>query len=106
MGIISTGLGFTTTTGTIFQTFTIDNNQFTLIINWNFLSEEFLEFISLEYQDYFKVVINTSNGLEHVLMNKAIDKIAVEEKAGYPLLYRGISFMFHQILFLTSKKFI
>ena len=46
MGIISTGLGFTTTTGKIFQSFRVENNQSTLTVKWNFLSEEFLEYIN------------------------------------------------------------
>jgi hypothetical protein len=78
MGIISTGLGYTTATGRISQTFTIDKAQTTLKIHWNFLSEEFLEYINSSYQDYYKVVIKTSDGIEHVLFNKTIDGIAAD----------------------------
>jgi hypothetical protein len=78
MGIISTGLGYTTSTGRISQTFTVYNDQSTLTIHWNFLSEEFLEWIGSSYQDYFKVVIKTSDGVEHVLLNKTIDGLATE----------------------------
>jgi hypothetical protein len=84
MGIISTGLGYTTTTGRISQTFTIDKTQTQLTIHWNFLSEEFLEYIGSAYQDYFKVVIRTSDGVENVLMNKTIDGLAAEFGASYP----------------------
>jgi hypothetical protein len=84
MGIISTGLGFTTTTGRISQTFTVDKTQTELTIHWNFLSEEFLEYIGSAYQDYFKVVIKTSDGVENVLMDKTIDGIAEEFGASYP----------------------
>jgi hypothetical protein len=84
MGIISTGLGFTTSTGRISQTFTVDKNQTQLKIHWNFLSEEFLEYIGSTYQDYFKVVIKTSDGIEHVLMNKTVDGIASDFGASYP----------------------
>ena len=84
MGIISTGLGFTTTTGRISQTFTVDKTQTQLKIHWNFLSEEFLEYIGSQYQDYYKVVIKTSDGVEHVLINKTIDGIAADFGASNP----------------------
>ena len=84
MGIISTGLGYTTTTGRISQTFSVYNDQSTLTIHWNFLSEEFLEFIGSMYQDYFKVVIKTSDGVEHILLNKTIDGLAADFGASYP----------------------
>ena len=76
MGIISTGLGFTTATGSIFQTFTIKSNQTKLTVKWNFLSEEFLEYIGSQYQDYFQVVVKDKNGTETVLLNKTIDILA------------------------------
>ncbi|VAX26926.1 Chitinase [hydrothermal vent metagenome] len=76
MGIISTGLGYTTATGKIFQSFRIEKNQTTLIIKWNFLSEEFLEFINSQYQDYFRIYIKVKNGPENVLVSKTIDQIA------------------------------
>jgi len=78
MGIISTGLGFTEQTGAIFQTFTIKTGQTTLNLKWNFLSEEFLEYIGARYQDYFQVVIRDANGAESVLLNKTIDGLASE----------------------------
>ncbi len=78
MGIISTGLGFTTTTGTIFQSFRVEENQTTLTIKWNFLSEEFLEYINSSFQDFFIVKIKTKNGAETILLSKNIDGIAAE----------------------------
>jgi len=78
MGIISTGLGFTTSTGKIFQSFRVENTQSTLTIKWNFLSEEFLEFINSSFQDFFKVVIKKKDGTEVVLLDKSIDVIANE----------------------------
>ncbi|MCK7518933.1 MAG: choice-of-anchor L domain-containing protein [Ignavibacteriales bacterium] len=76
MGIISTGLGFTTATGKIFQSFKIENNQSTLRVKWNFLSEEFLEYIGSSYQDYFRIKIKTQDGNETILFSKTIDGIA------------------------------
>lgn len=78
MGIISTGLGFTTSTGKIFQSFRVENNQSTLTIKWNYLSEEFLEYINSNYQDYFKVIIKKKDGTEIELLDKSIDAIAAE----------------------------
>lgn len=78
MGIISTGLGYTTATGRIFQSFKIENNQSTLRVKWNFLSEEFLEYIGSQYQDYFKVIIKRQNGSEVTLLSKTIDGIAAQ----------------------------
>jgi hypothetical protein len=76
MGIISTGLGYTTSTGVIFQSFRIGDEQTTLSFNWNFLSEEFLEYINSQYQDYFKVTVRTKDGNEQDLFHKTIDGIA------------------------------
>jgi len=76
MGIISTGLGFTTSTGSIFQTFTIKPNQSTLTVKWNFLSEEFLEYIGSQYQDYFQIAVRDQNGAETVLLSRTVDAIA------------------------------
>jgi hypothetical protein len=78
MGIISTGLGFTTTSGSISQCLTVANNQSQLTVKWNFLSEEFLEYIHSQYQDYFKILIKKSDGSEVTLLSKNIDQIAVQ----------------------------
>ncbi len=76
MGIISTGLGFTTTSGSIFQTFRVAQGQTTLTVKWNFLSEEFLEYIGSKYQDYFQIVIKNKDGVENVLLDRTIDGLA------------------------------
>ncbi len=78
MGIISTGLGFTEATGSIYQTFTVRENQTTIKVKWNFLSEEFLEYINSAYQDYFKITIRKADGSEDVLYSKTIDEIAAD----------------------------
>lgn len=75
MGIISTGLGFTYEQGTIRQTFRVDDDATYLKFDWNFLSEEFLEWIHSVYMDWFRVSI-TADGGEHVLLHKTIDDIA------------------------------
>lgn len=78
MGIISTGLGFTTATGSIYQSFTVPNDAKTLSFNWNLLSEEFLEYIGSQYQDQFSVVIIDESGNENVLYSRTIDGIAAD----------------------------
>lgn len=78
MGIISTGLGYTEATGSIYQTFTVRENQTTIKVKWNFLSEEFLEYINSSFQDYFQIIIRKSDGSEDILYSKTIDEIAVD----------------------------
>ncbi len=77
MSIISTGLGFTTTSGQISQSFKVENGVTNIKIDWNFLSEEFLEFVGSQYQDYIKISI-TEGENEHVVFNKSIDKLNEE----------------------------
>jgi hypothetical protein len=78
MGIISTGLGFTEATGSISQNFCIPADATTMSVNWNFLSEEFMEFVGSIYQDYFRISIIDESGAETVLFEKTIDDIAAE----------------------------
>jgi hypothetical protein len=78
MGIISTGLGFTEATGSISQGFLIEEGVTTLSLRWNFLSEEFMEYVGSQYQDYFRIAIEPEDGAEVVIFYKAIDDIANE----------------------------
>ena len=78
MGIISTGLGFTTSSGSISQCVQISPTQTTLTLKWNFLSEEFLEFIGSQFQDFFEVSVTNSAGVKTVLFRKTIDQIAAD----------------------------
>ena len=55
MGIISTGLGFTTESGTLSQQGCLAESVTTLSLDWNFFSEEFLEFCNSEFDDQFFV---------------------------------------------------
>lgn len=76
MGIISTGLGYTVDTGSISQSFKVLENNNDLTLKWNFLSEEFLEFVGSQYQDFFKVSIRDEAGNDTTLFYKTIDDIA------------------------------
>ncbi len=81
MGIISTGLGFTTSSGSISQCFTVANNQSQITVKWNFLSEEFLEYIHSQFQDYFRIKLIKQDGSEVTLLSKNIDQIALQFNA-------------------------
>ncbi len=75
MGIISTGLGYTVQTGTLSQNICIPEDASNLIVSWNFLSEEFLEWIGSSFQDYFEIAIIDSSGTENLIFHKSIDDI-------------------------------
>ncbi|MFT7288658.1 MAG: hypothetical protein ACI87W_002780 [Halieaceae bacterium] len=55
MGIISTGLGFTVDAGSIEQSGCLAPTAANLNFNWNFFSEEFIEFCDSSFQDAFNV---------------------------------------------------
>lgn len=85
MGIISTGLGYTVETGNISQTFVVPDNANQLTVEWNFLSEEFLEYINSSYQDWFEIILKSDEFGEEVLLSKSIDGIAAEFGASPPI---------------------
>ncbi len=76
MGIISTGLGYTENYGRISQTFQV-TNETKLSLKWNFLSEEFLEYVGSIYQDYLRITIIDGNNSE-VIFNKTVDDFAAQ----------------------------
>ena len=55
MGIISTGLGYTLSTGEIFQKVCIPTDNTTLRLDYNFFSEEVVEWCGTGFQDFFEV---------------------------------------------------
>jgi len=81
MAIISTGLGYTTSSGLIEQDFCLDSDAKKLEFDWNFFSEEFKEYCGSMYQDSFSVkmyVVNLSTGAtesETLLFNRKIDDL-------------------------------
>jgi len=92
MAIISTGLGYTDKYGSIFQTFTVGNNDTTLEFDWNYLSEEFLEFIGSIFQDPFKVSLTkVDDASTTTLLYKTVDSIAADfgatQEFGGDLIY-------------------
>ena len=73
MGIISTGLGYTTSSGSIAQPFKVPDSVSNLRIKWNFMSEEFMEWVGSQFQDYLTFALRDSAGVEHVLFHNTID---------------------------------
>jgi len=73
MGILSTGLGYTTTSGAISQKTLVQNTNSTLKFSWNYMSEEFKQYCGSSYQDYFKVTACKKDGTCDTLLNKKVD---------------------------------
>lgn len=83
IGIISTGLGFTVSSGSIAQNFCLPAGTSTLEFDWAFLSEEFLEYCNDIYQDTFTVRISEvgNPGNTAVLFNTFVDDLCDEVSA-------------------------
>ena len=92
MGVISTGLGFTTEMGSMSQDFCVPEDVTTLSLNWNFMSEEFLEYVGSGYQDYFQIMLIDENDNQNILFLKTIDIIHAE----YPLTLISPDIVFDQ----------
>jgi hypothetical protein len=73
MGIISTGLGYTEASGSIAQSFLVPESVDNLYINWNFISEEFMEYVGSQFQDYLEFVVVDEDGIENILFSETID---------------------------------
>lgn len=77
MGIISTGLGFTTQSGTLSQEFCAGTAPLTISFDWNFFSEEFMEYVGSIYQDSFTVSLtDVKGGGTTVLVQETVDSLA------------------------------
>lgn len=66
MGIVSTGLGFTTQTGSLEQPFCVAPGMSKMCFFWKFYSEEFTEFCGSTYQDKFKATMVGKDGQKTV----------------------------------------
>jgi hypothetical protein len=71
--ILSTGLGYTLDSGEISQLLCIPLAASTLEFDYNFFSEEFLEWCGTGFQDYFQVSLVFESGEEEVLFYTHID---------------------------------
>ena len=78
MGLISTGLGFTQTSGELYQTFCVPAGATALSYDWNFISAEFKTYCNdPRYQDNLKVTIEETDagGAATVLQALKIDDL-------------------------------
>lgn len=57
MSVLSTGLGFTVSTGTLDQSFCVPADKTSIELSWKFYSEEFREFCGSPFQDTFQAVL-------------------------------------------------
>ena len=99
MGIISTGLGYTDKYGSLSQSFTVGTDDTTLQFDWNYISEELLEFIGSIFQDPFKVTITkVSDSSTTTLLYKTVDSIAADfgatQNYGGDLIYLSPDIVF------------
>ncbi|HEX9871658.1 MAG TPA: hypothetical protein VGC99_24265, partial [Candidatus Tectomicrobia bacterium] len=76
MGIISTGLGFTTDSGSIEQNFCLAKTVTQVKFGWNFNSEEFIEWCGAEhaFDDPFEVELVTEAGT-NLLFRQTVDSL-------------------------------
>jgi hypothetical protein len=75
VGIISTGLGYTDSSGTFAQTFCIPEGTKKLSFDWNFISAEFMSYCGTQYQDSFVVSITDVTGTPTTLHQRKIDDL-------------------------------
>ncbi len=77
MGIISTGLGFSESSGSLQQEICLPGNAETVTFDWNFMSHEFMTFVGSEFQDSFTVSLSAANGTDSTdLVNVNVDALA------------------------------
>lgn len=73
MSILSTGLGYTATTGGLEQKFCVQPGQKNLSFWWKFYSEEFKEFCGSQYQDSFRAELIAKAGKKTIVDVKVDD---------------------------------
>ena len=84
MGIISTGLGYTTSNGSIEQRMCVPQGGGDLKLDWDFFSEEWLEWVGSIYQDTFQVdvaIVDPNTGVRgpwQSLFSRTINSLAGE----------------------------
>jgi hypothetical protein len=75
MALVSTGLGLTTAVGSFEQSLCLPSlppgaSSLTLTFDWNFFSEEFLEYCGSQFQDSFEVTFGDTT-----LLSRAVDDL-------------------------------
>jgi hypothetical protein len=91
VGIISTGLGFTVSSGAVSQNTCMDPGTKKIEFKWNYSSEEFLEWCNSIYQDYFRLELIPQGGGAVTLFNRrVIDLCGQVSPAGYSFDRGGV----------------
>ncbi len=75
MGIISTGLGFTTSNGSLEQKFCVFPGATRMSFWWKYYSEEFKEFCGQKFQDAFLVSLRDHQGTLYQLASLKVDDL-------------------------------
>jgi len=75
LGLISTGLGFTTQQGGIRQEFCLSKDATEVQFDWSFSSEEFVEYCNRQFQDTFKVELVDELDQVTTLFTRTIDDL-------------------------------
>jgi hypothetical protein len=73
LGLISTGLGYTVTSGSIEQKVCLPPDTQRLEFYWNFNSEEFIEWCGSIYQDTLRVDVITDTGTQNLFYRRIDD---------------------------------
>lgn len=73
LGLISTGLGLTTSSGAIEQKVCLPAKAQRLEFSWNFNSEEFIEWCGSQFQDAFRVDVITPTGTQNLFTRRVDD---------------------------------
>ncbi|MEZ6037586.1 MAG: choice-of-anchor L domain-containing protein [Planctomycetota bacterium] len=78
MAIVSTGLGFTTDSGSMSQVVCLPAEADRIRFDWNFFSEEFLEWVGSQYQDSFRVTLTDADdsSVSVTLLSETVDSLA------------------------------
>jgi hypothetical protein len=73
-GLISTGLGLSLDLGSTEQNFCLPKTPTTLKFDWNFNSEEFVEWCDSDFDDKLEVLLKTSSGT-HTLFKRGVNEL-------------------------------
>lgn len=78
MCFVSTGTGYTNALGLFRQKITIPEGAKELSFDWNYMSEEFLEYIGSEYDDPFCVELISQEGEQIPVLTTSVNQIATD----------------------------
>jgi len=95
MGILSTGLGFTSVGGDIVQSFCVPTTASVMSFDWKFYSEEFARFCGKGFNDSFKAIVCSGTGDNcQVVFEETVDTLCPPNPAQSlaPLQVSDVSF--------------